>query len=133
MSRSWSLFRHAVAATALIAVVGSCVAGESNAAGGYEDLVTLFEDWREFESPPMLDGAPNYTADRFAAAHAELAEYQARLNAIDPSEWPIQQQVDWHIVRAEMNGFDFNHRVLKPWVRDPAFYQSVWAARSDVP
>ena len=32
-----------------------------------------------------------------------------------------------------MNGFDFNHRVLKPWVRDPAFYQSIWMNRSDVP
>ena len=133
MNTFWSLFPHAVALTALIAVVGSCVAEQSRAAGGYEDLVTLFEDWREFESPPMLDGAPDYTAERFAAAHAELAQYQARLNAIDPSEWPIEQQVDWHIVRAEMNGFDFNHRVLKPWVRDPAFYQSVWTAQSDVP
>ena len=32
-----------------------------------------------------------------------------------------------------MNGFDFNHRVLKPWVRDPAFYKSVWTYKSDVP
>jgi hypothetical protein len=36
-------------------------------------------------------------------------------------------------MRAEMNGFEFNFRVLKPWVRDPAFYQSIWMARSDVP
>ena len=52
---------------------------------------------------------------------------------MDPSNWTISEQVDWHIVRAEMNGFDFNHRVLKPWVRDPAFYQSIWMGRSDVP
>ncbi len=32
-----------------------------------------------------------------------------------------------------MNGFDFNHRVLKPWARDPAFYDTVWMNRSDVP
>ncbi|MGH8223070.1 MAG: hypothetical protein ACREQZ_08855, partial [Woeseiaceae bacterium] len=43
------------------------------------------------------------------------------------------QQVDWHVLRAELNGFAFNQRVLKPWVRDPAFYQSVWMNRSDVP
>ena len=102
-------------------------------AAGYQELVALFEDWREFEKPPMLNGAPDYTAERFAAAHAKLADYQARLNAIDSSEWPVEQQVDWHIVRAEMNGFDFNHRVLKPWVRDPAFYVSVWTEKSDVP
>lgn len=116
-----------------LAVIGSCVAEDSDAAGGYQDLLQLFADWREFERPPMRDGAPDYTAETFAAAHAELADYQARLDAIDPSGWPVEQQVDWHLVRAEMNGFDFNHRVLKPWVRDPAFYQSIWTYKSDVP
>ncbi|MGB3563410.1 MAG: hypothetical protein WBH85_13495 [Thermoanaerobaculia bacterium] len=108
-------------------------AQEGRVAGDYEDLVSLFQDWREFEKPPMLNGAPDYTAARLATAHRELADYRARLNAIDPSEWPIEQQVDWHIVRAEMNGFDFNYRVLRPWERDPAFYQSVWTEKSDVP
>ncbi len=32
-----------------------------------------------------------------------------------------------------MNGLDFNLRVLRPWARDPAFYVSVWSARTDVP
>ena len=99
----------------------------------YDDLVKLFEDWRRFERPPMLEGAPDYTAERTAQRHAELAGYQARLKAIDPSGWPVEKHVDWHIVRAEMNGFDFNCRVLKPWSRDPAFYKSVWTYQSDVP
>ncbi|MEE8585537.1 MAG: hypothetical protein V3T83_11865 [Acidobacteriota bacterium] len=127
------LFLRAAVLAAVAAAIGSCSADGSRAAGSYQDLVQLFADWREFENPPMLNGAPDYTAERFAAAHAELAGYQARLKAIDPSQWPIAQQVDWHIVRAEMNGFDFNHRVLKPWVRDPAFYQSIWLGKSDVP
>jgi len=32
-----------------------------------------------------------------------------------------------------MNGFDFNHRVLQPWTRDPAYYKTVWTYKSDVP
>ena len=32
-----------------------------------------------------------------------------------------------------MNGYDFNYRILKPWERDPAFYQTVWMYQSDVP
>ncbi|HSD68361.1 MAG TPA: hypothetical protein VLB07_02355, partial [Woeseiaceae bacterium] len=123
--------RKGPAAALLLVCLG--LASNSIAAGRYEDLVELFEDWREFERPPLKDGAPDYTAERFAAAHKELGAYRARLNAIDTSSWPVEQQVDWHVVRAEMNGFDFNHRVLKPWVRDPAFYQSVWMRRSDVP
>ena len=117
-------------------VVAAMIFALPNAYGddaAYVDLVRLFEDWRAFEQPPMRDGAPDYTAARFAAAYSQLPEYRARLDAMDVSRWPIEQQVDWHIVRAEMNGFEFNHRVLKPWARDPAFYQSVWTYKSDVP
>ena len=32
-----------------------------------------------------------------------------------------------------MNGYDFNQRVLKPWVRDPAFYLSTFTEPSDTP
>ena len=34
---------------------------------------------------------------------------------------------------AEMNGFDFYVRVLKPWERDPAYYATVWPDQSDTP
>ncbi len=116
-----------------VVAASSCTAEDSEVAGGYGDLLTLFDDWRKFERPPTRSGAPDYTAERFAAANEELKVYRARLNAIDANGWPIEQQVDWHLVRAEMNGFDFNHRVLKPWARDPAFYQSVWTFESDTP
>lgn len=112
-----------------------CLAGvrSANAADSYEDLLELFEDWRQFEQAPLRNGAPDYTKARFDAAQLPFKALQSRLNAIDTSDWPIAQQVDWHVVRAEMNGFDFNYRVLMPWARDPAFYQSVWMNRSDVP
>jgi hypothetical protein len=41
--------------------------------------------------------------------------------------------VDWHIVRAEMNGLDFDHRVLRPWANNPAFYVTVFPEQSDQP
>ena len=100
---------------------------------GYADLLELFTDWREFERPPLLNGAPDYTARRFEERYRRFHDYRSRLEAIDPDGWPVEQQVDWHLVQAEMNGFDFNHRVLQPWVRDPAFYQSIFRSRSDVP
>jgi hypothetical protein len=109
------------------------MATPSSAADSYQDLLDLFEDWRQFEQPPTRNGAPDYTIARFNAAHAQLKKLQSRLNAIDIRDWPVEQRVDWHVVRAEMNGFDFNYRVLMPWARDPAFYQSVWMNRSDVP
>jgi len=102
-------------------------------ADSYQDLLTLFDEWRRFESPPLLDGAPDYTAPTFATRLVAFKNYRARLDAIDPDAWPIPQQVDWQLVNAEMNGFDFNYRVLQPWARDPAFYQTLWMERSDVP
>jgi hypothetical protein len=99
----------------------------------YEDLVALFKEWRDFEKPPLREGAPDYTAETFDQRWPEFKQLQARLLAMDTAGWAIPEQVDWHIVWAEMNGYDFNHNTLKPWVRDPAFYKSLWMARSDVP
>lgn len=99
----------------------------------HDDLVALFTDWRAFQRPTVVDGVPDYTAAAMAAQHRELGTYQRRLAAIDPSGWPIPQQVDYHIVRAEMNGLDFDQRVLRPWANNPAFYVTVFADESDQP
>ena len=106
---------------------------EAQESKGYDDLLTLFADWREFESPPLLEGAPDYTVSGFEARRGDFLGLRERLNAIEIKNWPIPQQVDWHLVRAEMNGYDFNERVLQPWARDPAFYNTIWLYRSDVP
>ena len=99
----------------------------------YQELVNLFAQWREFEQPSLREGAPDYTAETFEQRYPAFEKLQTELLALDTTNWPIEQQVDWHILWAEMNGYDFNHRVLKPWVRDPSFYKSLWTARSDVP
>jgi hypothetical protein len=116
-----------------VVLLGVCMSDANGAAGDYETLLQLFGEWREFESPPMKDGAPDYTEAGFTERYPAYEKLRARLEAIDPASWPVPRQVDWHLLRAEMNGFEFNHRVLRPWARDPAFYQSIWTARSDVP
>jgi len=68
-----------------------------------------------------------------AQQRRKLAEYQGQLAAMDTTGWPVSQQVDYHVVRAEMNGLDFDHRVLRPWSRMPAFYTMIHPAQSDVP
>jgi hypothetical protein len=99
----------------------------------YDDLVTLFGEWRDFQRPPWVDSVPDYTAAAMATQQRELASYQGRLAAMDTAGWSREQQVDWHIVRAEMNGLDFDHRVLQPWARNPAFYVTVFSSQSDQP
>lgn len=114
-------------------VAGSPAASAASTQGSYEDLTALFAEWRAFERPALRDGAPDYTAATLARKHQQLKTFQSRLLAIKPDAWPIPQQVDHHLLRAEMNGLDFDIRVLKPWERDPAFYTSIWTAQSDTP
>jgi hypothetical protein len=128
-----SQFKSYFLALVLGVILGAVPTAATAETTSYEDLLDLFEDWREFESPPLLDGAPDYTVETFAARRQDFQALRARLDAFEVAAWPIPQQVDWHLVRAEMNGYEFNERALKPWVRDPAFYASVWMSRSDVP
>tara|TARA_B110000438_G_scaffold97070_1_gene96171 strand:- start:5713 stop:7338 length:1626 start_codon:yes stop_codon:yes gene_type:complete len=106
---------------------------ENSSKANYNTLVNLFEEWRTFETPPKLNGAPNYTKESFNKRQPNFNNLQTRLKEINIEEWPIHEQIDWHIVKAEMNGYDFNYRVLKPWKRDPAYYQTIWMNQSDVP
>jgi hypothetical protein len=99
----------------------------------YGDLVSLFKEWREFQEPEVIDGVPIYTAEAMAAQFEELDRWQARLQAIDPSGWPVSEQVDYHLVRAEMNGLEFAHRALRPWARMPSFYKVILPGETDVP
>ena len=112
-----------VVATAVVSPVpGKASPGTEQAAGTYSDLVRLFEDFREFHEPVINDGVPDYTARAMARQFRELGQYQRRLAEFDVGEWPIPQQVDYHLARAEMNGLEFYHRVTKPWTTNPDFY-----------
>ncbi|MBK8515555.1 MAG: DUF885 family protein [Saprospiraceae bacterium] len=102
-------------------------------AGNYNDLLLFFQEWRSFETPPLRMGAPDYTEATFKKRLPIFKKLKSKLNSIDTSHWQVNQKVDWTIVQAELNGFDFNYRILKPWSRDPAFYVSVWTEQSDVP
>jgi hypothetical protein len=115
------------------ALLCACAGAPPTRSSDYGDLLQLFEDWRRFEQPPLRLGAPDYTDVRMARAHEHWQGYRDRLHALDHEGWSISEQVDWHVVRAELNGFDFNCRVLRPWQRDPAFYQQIWAYQSDTP
>jgi hypothetical protein len=135
--RSVNMRLHLGNALAFAALLCGATSGSSaraaNEPDGYSALVTLFQQWREFEHPVMKNNVPDYSASAMAAKAAALPRWQKRLDAIDPKSWPIEQRNDYKLVKAEMNGLDFNLRVLRPWARDPAFYVNVWSSRSDVP
>jgi len=103
------------------------------ATSDYAQLVTLAEQWRRFAAPPISDCLPDYSPATLSAKALLLAKFRARLAAIDSSAWSADQKVDRRLIEAEMNGLDFDLRVLRPWARDPSFYATLWGEQSDVP
>ena len=99
----------------------------------YSELAKLFTEWRAFARPAMKNGIQDYSPAAMQAKAAELPKWRKHLEAIDTQGWPIQQLNDRKLVLAEMQGLDFDLRVLRPWARDPAFYVRIWGSRTDVP
>jgi hypothetical protein len=127
-----------IALAALAAMTGTSsaagpVASVAVAPSSHADLVRFFADWRAFVQPTIRDGVPDYSAAAMAKKAADLPVYRSRLAAIGSTGWSAADRNDWRLVQAEINGFDFFLRVLKPWARDPGFYQNVFGEESDVP
>ena len=112
---------------------GSLPNGAPPTSDSYHDLVRLFGEWRELVQPEVIDGVPDYSADAMAKQYRELDSFRDRLAAIDITRWEVAQKIDYELVRAEMNGLEFDHRVKQPWARDPAFYVSFYPSPTDVP
>jgi len=125
-----SLMRRTLSFLFLLLATSAPLMGQS---ATYPQLLSLFREWRVFEEPPRVEGAPDYTAATNARRLTGLKGYQRRLVAIDTTGWSIPEQVDHHLVRAEMNGMEYHLTVLQPFARDPAFYASVRTDESDTP
>jgi hypothetical protein len=116
-----------------LAILLSCSSSSTVKQNTHEQLVIFFQDWRKFQQPRMIDGVPDYGVPAMKKQQSELLSWQERLQAFDTTGWPVKHQVDLYLVWAEMNGLDFDHRIMKPWVRDPAFYVWFYSSMPDVP
>lgn len=108
-----------LAATA-VAWLGSPLSGAQP--DGVAALLALHADVEPIRRPAPSPEGPDYSAAALAAREARVAELQRRLAAIDPSGWPVPAQVDYHVVRSQLNQLAFDHRVSRPWARDPVTY-----------
>lgn len=121
----------------LVTTIGGCAAinisNKDEQGSAYNGMAEFFEEWRAFRAPILVDGVPDFSVETMKAQHKQLASWQRRLNRFPKNDWSVSAQVDWHLVRAEMNGLDFDHRVLRPWERDPAYYVFFYPSVTDVP
>jgi hypothetical protein len=132
---SWRI-PTSVSAVLVAAVLTPCVpAGQSAHSAGYDALVKLYEDVRAAASPTIVGGVADYSPAVQLKKEAQLPEFRRRLAAINAAAWPIPERVDYLLVRATIDNFDFQHRVTHPWSSDPGFYvdQVQSAAYPDLP
>lgn len=95
------------------------------------ELVRLAEDFRAFRSPlyrprtwrptHRAEGIPDYAAV-VREQREGLPQFRERLKAIDPRGLPVHDQVDWLLLRAEMDDVYFEQFVLREAETNPSWY-----------
>jgi hypothetical protein len=105
----------------------------SGPGAAYAEFAAFFQEWRAFQEPAIVDGVADFTGPAMEKQRAALPGWQRRLGAFDTSTWSVEEKIDHKVVEAEMNGLDFDHRVLRPWSADPAFYRLLFDGETDVP
>ena len=135
----------AVTAAAAAAVSGAEATGPD---AGHAALERLFVEFRREMFGPKIPekdlgrahptggevvAAPDFSERAMAAEFAQLKAFQTRLLAVGVAlaGWAVEELVDYHLVRAEMNGLEFRHRVLRPWAKDPGHYNELVVRKND--
>lgn len=90
----------------------------------YDALVKVYQDLRASQQPTVTDGVPDYTVAAVQSRRQRLDELGTALDGVDSSGWPIPQKVDHLLALALWRDYDFQHRVMRAWARDPGFYTS---------
>ena len=99
----------------------------------YSSLIDLCKEVRSLERTSLPSGVPDYRSQTIIKIQHSLSQCKVRHTNMDTTGWTLDQRVDYVLLLAEMNALDYNCRILKPWVRDPAFYATVFNEQSDTP
>ena len=91
-------------------------------------LEKVFKDWREFEKPPLLNGAPDYTIDTFNNRMPEFRKLRDRLNEIE-DDFYLDAFLTFQIYMTIFNKQD-SHIIKKETERIMGITQ--WAVRNSI-
>ena len=88
------------------------------------DLTEIFFAVRDLREPRLIDGIPDYSIAAVEVQKAGLTKLRTRFDGIDPSGWSVRDQVDYLIVRSELDMLDYGLNVYRATSRSPNFYLS---------
>lgn len=114
--------RIALSAAVVMFVTWLGVPAGGQAPDAYKSLVAIHEEFVKVRQPKVTNSVADYTPAAIDSQKRYLDTLRKRLTAIDSAGWPVPRRVDYHLVRAELNGLDFDLRVVRPWHRDPELY-----------
>jgi len=124
MNRTCLCLAGVAFAASALTLSAAAVAAPVSTQAGSPALLSIFKKFRAIASPTFVEGSPDYSDAGMAARHAALKSMLARMEMIDDTKSSPSDRIDFMLILAEMRGLDFQHRVLKPWKRDPAFYST---------
>ena len=96
------------------------------------ELVQLAQEFRAARRAFSEQG--DFSAKAAAAQATQLAAFRARLEKLPRAGWPVADQVDWYVLRTELNQLEYDQRIRKAPSRDPGFYvqQAIGAVPPDI-
>lgn len=97
-----------------------------------DKLASDFWAWRALHQPFNSDDVPrierplgqrrSWSAASVAEQRKELAAFRVRWKALDPSVWPVAQQVDYRLLDSALSRVHWELDLNRRWQRDPTFY-----------
>ncbi|MEL7043916.1 MAG: DUF885 family protein [Pseudomonadota bacterium] len=88
----------------------------------YATLVEMSAEIKAIAQPTVVDGVPQLGPEAVRGQWADLEAFRDRLRALDVVAWPVEQKIDYLLVWSRLNEALFQHRVMRPWSRDPLTY-----------
>jgi hypothetical protein len=92
-----------------------------------DSLVQLTEAIRTLRQPQTTDGVPVYSPEALSRWRSGLDALRARHAAFSTGSWSVADRIDHILVRTQLDAFDFELRLLRPWARDPGHWLDLLA------
>jgi Bacterial protein of unknown function (DUF885) len=106
----------------LVLATAANAQAQDSADAGWDVLVALDSELTSLRRPLRVDGVPQFGPTAVSARADAIQNVQRRLKALDAADWSVSGKVDYLLVWAKANGLEFEHRVTRPWQKDPILY-----------
>jgi uncharacterized protein (DUF885 family) len=95
------------------------------------NMANEFYSWRNENFPVSSSEAglhnwdnrlTDYSPAKIAERNQHIRKLLDQIRAMAAANWPKDDRIDWLLFRAQLEGYDFNNRVLQSEMRDPQVY-----------